>query len=101
MHFRECVYRAPAKPLEVSAPGDEEQEEEEEADAAKALSTPLHCHPQTKARTQCRCYAGPCEMQEGLKLSLLAVFSQTSSMHEVHQKRERKTPGKYVALLHI
>lgn len=48
MHFGEDVYRAPAKPQEVPAPGDEEREEE--ADEAKALSTPLHCHQQTKAR---------------------------------------------------
>jgi len=60
-HYEEHVYRAPAKPQDVPAPGDEEQEEEE-ADEAKALSTPLHCHQQMKPRAQHRCYAGPCEM---------------------------------------
>lgn len=81
-HFGEHVYRTPAKPQEVPAPGDEEWEEEE-ADVAKALSTPLHCHWQTKARAQQRCCAWPCGMQESLECSPFAVLSQSSSASEV------------------
>lgn len=70
--FGERVYRAPAKPQEVPAPGDEEREEEE-TDEAKALSTRLHRHRQTKARAQHRCFVGALEMQEGLQPSPLAA----------------------------
>lgn len=98
-HFGEHVYRVPAKPQEVPAPGDEEWEEE--ADEASALSTPLHCRWQMKARAQQRCYAGPCKMQGRLESSALAFLSQSSSVGEAHQQRKRKASEKYAALLHI
>lgn len=84
-HFGEHVYRTPAKPQEVPAPGDEEWAEEE-ADVAKALSTPLHCHWQTKARAQQRCCAWPCGMQEGLESSPFAVLSQSSQQMKSSSK---------------
>lgn len=89
-HFGEHVYRTPAKPQEVPAPGDEEWVEEE-ADVAKALSAPLHCHWQTKARAEQRCCARPCGMQEGLESSPFAVLSQSSSASEVLQQKEEKS----------
>lgn len=97
-HFRERVYRAPAKPQEVPAPGDEEQEEEEEEEEAKALSAPLHRHRQTKARALRCCFAEPCERQEGLNPFLLAVLSQRSSEGEGCQQKETKAPGKFIVL---
>lgn len=97
-HFRERVYRAPAKPQEVPAPGDEEQEEEEEEEEAKALSAPLHRHRQTKARALRCCFAEPCERQEGLNPSLLTVLSRSSSGGEGCQQKEKKAPGKFIVL---
>lgn len=58
---------------------------------AKALSTPLCCHWQTKARAQQRCCAWPCGMQEGLERSPFAALSQSSSASEVHQQKGEKS----------
>lgn len=56
-HFGEHVYRTPAKPQEVPAPGDEEWEEEE-ADVAKAVnSSPLPLANKSQSTAALLCLA--------------------------------------------